>query len=225
MSEFKGPVCSTCRVAACEVQPGTKNQPSFCPMVTRAALLETVAERYRADDDLRRMALESARTEAAGYCVATRVEETMDFARRMGWRRLGIAHCIGLVREAETAREIFTAGGFEVFTVCCKVGAVDKETMGVADAEKVRPGQYEVMCNPVAQAALLADAGTEFNIVMGLCVGHDSMFLMHSKAPATVLVVKDRVLGHNPVAALYTSHSYYRRLKTHDGRTGRSRRG
>jgi len=43
-------------------------------------------------------------------------------------------------------------------------------------------------------------------------VGHDSLFLMHSKAPATVLVVKDRVLGHNPVAALYTSHSYYRRL-------------
>jgi len=26
-----------------------------------------------------------------------------------------------------------------------------------------------------------------------------------------VLVAKDRVLGHNPVAALYTSHSYYLR--------------
>ena len=76
----------------------------------------------------------------------------------------------------------------------------------------MHPGQYEVMCNPVGQAALLAEAGTEFNVVMGLCVGHDSLFLMHSKAPATVLVVKDRVLGHNPVAALYTSHSYYRRL-------------
>jgi len=224
MSDFKGPVCSTCRIAACEVKPGTKSPPSFCPMATDAALLKVVAEGCRADDDLRRMALESARTEAAGYCVATRVEETMDFARRMGWRRLGIAHCIGLMREAEVAREIFTAGGFEVFTVCCKVGAVDKETMGIADAEKVRPGQYEAMCNPVAQAALLAEAGTEFNILMGLCVGHDSMFLMHSKAPVTVLVVKDRVLGHNPVAALYTSHSYYRRLKTHDGHMGRSRR-
>jgi uncharacterized metal-binding protein len=48
--------------------------------------------------------------------------------------------------------------------------------------------------------------------VIGLCVGHDSLFFMHSKAPATVLVAKDRVLGHNPVAALYTTHSYYRRL-------------
>lgn len=44
------------------------------------------------------------------------------------------------------------------------------------------------------------------------CVGHDSLFFMHSKVPATVLVAKDRVLGHNPVACLYTSHSYYRRL-------------
>jgi len=193
-------------------------------MVTDPELLRAVEESCRFDDDLRRMAVESARTEAAGYGVATRVEETMDFARRMGWRRLGIAHCIGLMREAETAREIFLAGGFEVFTVCCKVGAVDKETMGIADAEKVRPGQYEVMCNPVAQAALLANAGTEFNVVMGLCVGHDSMFFMHSKAPATALVVKDRVLGHNPVAALYTSHSYYRRLKEQDGQTRRPRR-
>lgn len=186
-------------------------------MVTDSELLHAVEGSCRHDDDLRRMAVESARTEAAGYCVATRVEETMDFARRMGWRRLGIAHCIGLMQEARTAREIFTAGGFEVFTVCCKVGSVDKESMGIGDAEKVRPGQYEVMCNPVAQAALLAQAGTEFNVVIGLCVGHDSMFLMHSKAPATVLVVKDRVLGHNPVAALYTSHSYYRRLKSKDG--------
>jgi hypothetical protein len=28
-----------------------------------------------------------------------------------------------------------------------------------------------------------------------------------------VLVAKDRVTGHNPVAALYTSRSYYRRLR------------
>jgi uncharacterized metal-binding protein len=49
--------------------------------------------------------------------------------------------------------------------------------------------------------------------LIGLCVGHDSLFFKHSDAPVTVLVAKDRVLGHNPVAALYTSHSYYRRLK------------
>jgi uncharacterized metal-binding protein len=99
-----------------------------------------------------------------------------------------------------------------VQTVCCKAGSIAKEKIGLGDAEKVRPGQYEALCSPVGQAALLAKAGTELNVVIGLCVGHDSLFFMHSKAPTTVLVAKDRVLGNNPAAALYTSHSYYRRL-------------
>jgi uncharacterized metal-binding protein len=186
-------------------------------MVTDPEVLADAGKAYEDDPLVRRIAAESARTEAAGYCVATRVEETMDFARRMGWRRLGIAHCLGLIKEAKIARDIFTAHGFEVFTVCCKTGSIDKESVGVLDEEKVHPGGFEAMCNPVGQAALLAEAGTELNVVMGLCVGHDSMFFMHSKAPATVLVVKDRVLGHNPVAALYGTGMYYRRLLKGDG--------
>ncbi len=213
----EGPVCAICRAQSCEHMPeaaetAEKRRPSCCPMLSDAELLAQVEERYSADPLLGRVAAESARTEAAGYCELTRVEEIMDFARRMGWSRLGIAHCIGLTEEARMARAIFKAGGFEVNTVCCKVGSIDKESVGIADDEKVHPGQFEVMCNPVAQAALLEEAGAQLNIVIGLCVGHDSMFFMHSRVPTTVLVVKDRVLGHNPVAALYTSHSYYRRL-------------
>ena len=136
----------------------------------------------------------------------------MDFARRMGWSHLGIAHCVGLMQEAKAARDIFRAGGFEVSTACCKVGSIAKEDVGILDSEKVAPGEFEPLCSPVGQAALLAEAGTEFNVVIGLCVGHDSMFFANSKAPVTVLVAKDRVLGHNPVAALHTAHSYYRRL-------------
>jgi uncharacterized metal-binding protein len=181
-------------------------------MPAEAELLSEVRSRYLEEPELHRMAVESARTEAAGYCRATRVEEVMDFARRMGWRHLGIAHCAGLMDEARIARDILLAGGFEVSSVCCKVGALDKEEMGIADEEKVRPGEFEPLCSPIGQAALLAKAGTQFNVLIGLCVGHDSMFFMHSKAPVTVLVAKDRVLGHNPVAALYTAHSYYRRL-------------
>lgn len=213
VTEPRGPVCALCGPVACWAPPGTKTPPGFCPMLTEAELLSEAEKVYRDDDAVRRMSLEAARTEAGGYGVETRVEETMTYARRMGWRRLGIAHCVGLMREARIAREIFVAGGFEVYTVCCKAGSIDKESIGITDEEKIHPGQYESLCNPVAQAALLAKAGTEFNVAIGLCVGHDSLFFMHSKAPTTVLVAKDRVLGHNPVAALYTSHSYYRRLK------------
>jgi uncharacterized metal-binding protein len=212
MPDYQGPSCSQCRANTCLSEPGTETPPGFCPMLAEPEVLERSREAYESNPLLRRIATESARTEAAGYCVATRVEETMDFARRMGWRRLGIAHCMGLIREAKIARDIFAAHGFQVFSVCCKTGSIDKESIGLRDDEKVHPGEYEVLCNPVGQAALLAQAGTEMNILMGLCVGHDSMFFMHSKAPTTVLVVKDRVLGHNPVAALYGTHCYYRRL-------------
>ena len=212
MTEYTGPTCVLCGVKACTAEPDTKKPPAFCPMPAEAELLEEVERAYLEREDLRRLALESARTEAAGYGRSTRVEEIMDFARRIGARRLGIAHCVGLMQEAKAARDIFAAGGFEVYTVCCKAGSIDKEKIGLRDDEKVRPGQYEAMCSPVGQAALLHKVGTQLNVVIGLCVGHDSLFFMHSKAPATVLVAKDRVLGHNPVAALYTSHSYYRRL-------------
>jgi len=181
-------------------------------MTNEPELLADAERAYLEDPNLQKMAVESAKTEAAGYCKATRIEEIMDFAKRMGWNRLGIAHCIGLMREARIAREIFAANGFEVFSACCKVGAIDKERMGVKDEDKVQPGHFEAMCSPVGQAALLAKAGTQFNVVIGLCVGHDSLFFMRTKAPATVLVAKDRVLGHNPVAALYTRHTYYQRL-------------
>jgi uncharacterized metal-binding protein len=68
------------------------------------------------------------------------------------------------------------------------------------------------MCNPITQAEILNTEKTEFNIMVGLCVGHDSLFLQHVKAPTTVLIVKDRVFGHNPAAALYLSGSYYKKL-------------
>jgi uncharacterized metal-binding protein len=210
MSDYQGPNCALCRVEACQSE--TKTPPPFCPIPNEPELLAAVARTYLEDAELNRMAVESAKTEAAGYGRATRVEEIMDFARRMGWKRLGIAHCIGLMEEARMAREIFVANGFEVFTASCKVGSISKRDVGVPDANQVNPGTFEAMCSPVGQAALLASAGTQFNVVIGLCVGHDSLFFMHTKAPATVLVAKDRVLGHNPVAALYTRNSYYQRL-------------
>jgi uncharacterized metal-binding protein len=58
-------------------------------------------------------------------------------------------------------------------------------------------------CNPVAQAELLNREGVEFALVLGQCVGHDAATFRHFEAPAACLVAKDRVLAHNPVAALF----------------------
>jgi uncharacterized metal-binding protein len=89
------------------------------------------------------------------------------------------------------------------------VGAIPKEEIGVKDSEKIFIGQYESMCNPILQAAIVNEAKTDFNILLGLCVGHDSLFFKYAEAPATVLAVKDRVTGHNPLASIYLSGNYY----------------
>jgi uncharacterized metal-binding protein len=205
--------CAKCGVQACSAEPGSKRYPSDCPTTAGADLIDEVEAIYEHDPETRRLLIASAQTEAAGYCRETRAEEVMSFARRIGAQRLGVAHCIGLAREAALFEDILKAHGFEVHSICCKVGSTPKEQVGLKDEEKVHPGQYEPVCSPVAQAMWLNRLGTQLNVVIGLCVGHDSLFFRNSDAPVTVLVVKDRVTGHNPVAALYTSHSYYKRLK------------
>ena len=84
-------------------------------------------------------------------------------------------------------------------------GAKPGRFLRLSWASTTHQGPGPVACNPVLQAQLLNEAGTELNIVMGLCVGHDSLFYKHAKAVTTTLVVKDRVLVHNPVMALYTA--------------------
>ena len=73
----------------------------------------------------------------------------------------------------------------------------------------MRPQEKESVCNPVGQAKVLNEVGTEMNVIVGLCVGHDMLFQMYSRAPVTTLIVKDRVLAHSPAGAIYSS--YYRR--------------
>ena len=67
------------------------------------------------------------------------------------------------------------------------------------------------MCNPILQAKMLNAEHTDLNIVMGLCVGHDSMFYKYSKQMVTTLVAKDRVLAHNPCGAIYCAEGYYKK--------------
>ena len=161
--------------------------------------------------EIRRVSQESARVEAIGYCQWTRVQETMEFATRMGFQKLGIAYCIGLRREARTLADIYRENGFEVVSVCCKSGSIPKEDIGLRDDEKIRPGTYESVCNPIGQAMVMNAEKTDLNVIIGLCVGHDSLFIRHSKALVTCLVAKDRVLAHNPVGAIYTAKTYYRK--------------
>jgi uncharacterized metal-binding protein len=143
-----------------------------------------------------------------------RIVEIVEFARKMHFSRLGLVFCIGLRREAAVVNEILTTNGFEVASVSCKVGGKPKSVLGIGPEDQIdQTVAHETMCNPVLQAMVVNEVGTDFNILLGLCVGHDSLFFKHSQAMGTVLAVKDRLLGHNPLAAVYQYESYYRYLK------------
>lgn len=167
---------------------------------------EEMRERILGDPEALKILEVAAAIEADHYMQMTRVEETLEFARNLGVRRIGVAFCLGLPKEAATFCELAEQAGFEVSSVCCKVCGIDKADLGL---KKLWGREVEATCTPMAQAEVLNRDGTGLNVAIGLCVGHDSLFLKHSDAPTTVLIAKDRVLAHNPVGALYSN--YYRR--------------
>ena len=57
----------------------------------------------------------AADVEYEGYCHWTRIQEIVEFAKRMGYHKLGIATCVGLLHEARIAAKILRSHGFEVY--------------------------------------------------------------------------------------------------------------
>lgn len=217
--------CARCTVSmkdrAC-TSPGGKG-PKGCPTLSQADQIQRARDEYRRKD-IAEFARQASIQEGECYAgrgkkpyvmhpVKPRMQEICEFARKMGYSRLGLAFCAGLSEEAAIVDQILKNYGFATVSVACKAGAVPKEEIGVLDDQKIRIGEHESMCNPILQAMLLNDAGTHFNVVLGLCVGHDSLFFKYVTAPTTVLAVKDRVAGHNPLACIYTSESYYAWVK------------
>jgi uncharacterized metal-binding protein len=190
--------------------------PGICA-TTDLAVEERVelVEFYSGDSRDAVIARAAAEVEGLYYGKINRIEETVAFARRIGAKRIGIATCLGLIEETRVLVHILRLAGFETRTALCKVGSVDKTEIGIDETLKIKCG-FEAACNPVLQARLLNREHTDLNIIMGLCVGHDSLFTRHAEAPVTTLVVKDRVLGHNPVAGLYTVKSYSGRMLDKD---------
>ncbi len=196
--------CADCSISNCNKMD--KHYPEFC-LTTNIdeKLLDQVIRLYEEEEN-HKVTLAAAGVESDYYCQMCRVEETIEFAKRIGAKKIGIATCVGLINETHRLTDLLRKHGFEVYGVACKAGAVGKTKVGIP-AECENTGVN--MCNPILQAQILNQEHTDLNIVMGLCVGHDSLFYKYAKALTTTLVVKDRVLGHNPVAALYVADSYY----------------
>jgi len=188
-----------------------------CPTETKKELLEKSMQKYEDPQELhfaRNASIQEAecyeRLEGGGVKpLKPRILEIAEFADKMGYQRLGLIFCVGLASEAKAVDKFYSKRGFEMVSVACKAGRTPKEAIGLNEEQKILPNTSEPMCNPIFQADILNDEKVDFNIIMGLCVGHDSLVIKYLEAPITVLAVKDRLMGHNPLAAVYNMGSYY----------------
>ena len=208
--------CVDCKVRVCgDAEYNSEMKyPAFCPTPglqeggQKEDLLAEAMALY-GEDNNREIMIAAAEVESEGYCVWPRVEEIMRFAEKIGAHKIGIATCVGLLNEASIFADILRARGFEPVGIGCKAGSQLKVSVGIPEScTDVGP----TMCNPILQAKKLEAEGTDLNVVVGLCVGHDSLFYKYSAAPVTTLITKDRVTGHNPAGPLYTAKSYYKKL-------------
>ncbi len=209
--------CAKCPLKPCHEGNRDKGWPAFCPIRRSPALVRKVSRRYlakRVNDFYVRAALtekgcydEKEARAGRTLPLRPRIRELAEFAKSIGAARVGLAFCSGLAEEATRVAAILEGHGLDVQSVVCCCGAADKTEHGVPPEHKIKGKDvFEAACNPLLQAELLNRAGTAFNILVGLCVGHDMLFTSKSKAPVTTLIVKDRYTGHNPVISLYTKY-------------------
>jgi uncharacterized metal-binding protein len=203
--ENHDPQCAKCIILRCGSKEKNRRAPASCPTEKYPDLVKEAIDKFMLPEN---QAVNKGWLGVMGKVMDpekpreklswTRVDEIMEYANVRGMKRLGIATCYALMTESRSLSEILETNGFEVVSVSCLCGEVNPKDIGM-------PGN--IFCNPIMQAEVLNREKTELNMMVGLCLGHDILFLRYCKAETTPLVVKDRALGHNPVAALYLNQS------------------
>jgi uncharacterized metal-binding protein/predicted Fe-Mo cluster-binding NifX family protein len=144
-----------------------------------------------------------------------RLSELIYFCLEMQYERLGIAYCLDLEEPTEILARVLRRF-FTVFPVCCKVGGLaqnhPQNTTTRYDRQKT---DGEVSCNPWGQAQVLNGLNTDLNIMVGLCMGADCIFMQASQAPATGLFIKDKSLANNPIGAVYSEFYLKEAVQAH----------
>ena len=191
MSKIKSPICAKCPTRVCEPpikadeKPPLDKAPNFCPMINMTDIIQNAMTEYDNPDTLefaRQASIQEfecyEQTPEGRRTKNPRILELIEFSKKCGYKKFGLAFCAGLSDEARTLTEILENHGFEVVSVRCKVGATPKERIGIKPEEKIAgPANWESMCNPITQAEILNAEKVNFAIMLGLCIGHDTLFI------------------------------------------------
>ena len=212
------PQCAKCPERYCSFNPKEvlkkETLPQYCPILLDSKTIEKSVKRYK-DSKVKDLYGPATIVEKEAYqkvrgvemAVRPRIKELIEIAKLLNVKKIGIAFCAGLRDEASRLTSLLEEQRLPVVSVVCKCGGIDKAILGIPKRFKIgRPDLFEAACNPVLQAELLNKAKTEINVIIGLCIGHDMIFTKNSNAPVTTLIVKDRLLGHNPIIGLYSSY-------------------
>ena len=192
--------CSQCKTTPC-LYGYPEGMPEWCQANNYQDLLEQTKTEYLKPENLD-IHVSAAKVIKKGDNLWPRVQETIEFAKGLGTKKIGFAVCLGLLREGKELVRFFQRAGFsDMVVVGCMIGGFKDTETGVPEEYSF---PYGATCNPIAQAEILNREGTELNVMVGLCIGHDTLFLKHSKAPVTVFAVKDRVTCNNPTAVLFS---------------------
>jgi uncharacterized metal-binding protein len=202
-NQISSPKCAKCGVFRCRSREDV-NVPSFCPTKNFPELIQKSLEMNKSPENLAihqawRATIDNLQKGREKWSY-TRLDEIVEYARIRKVKKIGIATCFALQFESRLLSNFLEKRDFEVVSVSCFLGELNPQDIGLVGKR---------FCNPILQAEILNNEKTELNIMMGLCLGHDILFLKHCKADTTPLVVKDNSLGHNTVAALYLTQGYY----------------
>ena len=174
--------CANCTVLACANNEPEK-MPKNCPM-RNASVMEAARAGYDLPEN-HDFYVNCSAIEGLGYCQWPRLKETVEFCKRMGYHKLGLAFCKGLRKEARIVADLLRAQGFEVVSVICKTGGISKEEVGIPEEVKIHPGEFEAMCNPIAQGM-----GADPRAVLMACViGGSCAYATPIGMPANTMVV------------------------------------
>src|SRR4030042_164128 len=113
MSKTRVPTCTKCPKRICFPRGKTTktklyigSAPVFCPMKTSTKALEKAWSEYQ-KKDIREFARQASIQESECYewiegkirTKIPRVEETIQFARKMNYKKLGLVFCLGLAKD------------------------------------------------------------------------------------------------------------------------------
>lgn len=210
------PQCGKCTYYYCQNTQKNIDKaklPAFCPMKTMEEALKIALEKFNVNEFQKRLYYHATIIEDEAYemirgirqAVRPRIREIVEFCKKVGFKKIGVVFCSGVRNEAKIVVEVFENFGLEVYSAICKCGSFPKPLMGVPE-EELRLLKQTIACNSVGQAELMNQARTDINVICGLCIGHDIIFTLNSKAPVTTLIVKDRVTGHSSINSLYVMY-------------------